>query len=62
MLILTRRFGERIMIGDDIVVKVIAMAGRNQVQIGIEAPRDVKVMREELIIRDRETGEEELRR
>lgn len=47
MLILTRRPGESIVIGDDIVVTVVE-AGRDQVRIGIEAPRSVAVHRKEV--------------
>lgn len=47
MLILTRRPGEALIIGDDIVVQVLDVRG-NQVRIGVEAPRDVAVDREEL--------------
>jgi len=47
MLVLTRKRGERIMIGDEVVITVIEVSG-DQVRIGIEAPRSVTVMREEL--------------
>ena len=47
MLILTRRVGERLMIGDDIAVTVLGVKG-NQVRIGVNAPRDVAVHREEI--------------
>jgi carbon storage regulator len=47
MLIITRRPGEKIMVGDDIVVHVIEIVG-NSVRIGIEAPRSVPVYREEI--------------
>ena len=47
MLILTRKEGELIAIGNDILVKVIAVHG-GQVRIGISAPRDVEVHREEV--------------
>ena len=49
MLVLTRRTGENLLIGDDIVVKVLGQKG-NQVRLGIKAPRDVTVLREELKI------------
>ena len=48
MLVLSRRVGERICIGDGIVVTVVSTRGR-QVQVGIEAPRHVPVLREELV-------------
>lgn len=50
MLILTRRSGETIAIGNDITVTVLGING-NQVRIGIEAPRDVPVHREEVAAR-----------
>ena len=47
MLILTRRVGERLMIGDDVSVTVLGVKG-NQVRIGVQAPKDVAVHREEI--------------
>lgn len=47
MLILTRKPGERICIGDDIEVTIISMRG-NQVRVGIAAPKEVAVHREEV--------------
>lgn len=47
MLILTRRIGETIQIGDDVSITVLAIKG-NQVRIGINAPREVSVHREEI--------------
>ena len=55
MLILTRRIGETINIGNDIKVTVCAING-SQVRIGISAPKEVKVLRQELVGRDREAS------
>ena len=61
MLILTRRVGETLMIGDEVTVTVLGVKG-NQVRIGVNAPRDVSVHREEIyerIKREQQTGQEE---
>ncbi len=47
MLILTRRVGETLIIGDDVKITVLGVRG-HQVRIGIDAPRDVSVHREEI--------------
>ncbi len=48
MLILTRRVGESLTIGDDIKVRVTRVRGQQQVQLGILAPDDVPICREEI--------------
>ncbi len=50
MLILTRRVGETLMIGDQVEVTVLGIKG-NQVRIGVKAPRDISVHREEVFER-----------
>lgn len=57
MLILTRRVGETLMVGDDVTVTVLGVKG-NQVRIGVNAPKDVSVHREEIYQRiQREKGQ-----
>ncbi len=60
MLILTRRVGETLMIGDEVSVTVLGVKG-NQVRIGINAPKDIAVHREEIydrIKREQESGQD----
>ena len=47
MLILTRKIGESIVIGDNILIKVVE-TGKNSIRIGIDAPREVVVLRQEV--------------
>lgn len=47
MLILTRRVGETLMVGDDVTITVLGVKG-NQVRIGVNAPKEVSVHREEI--------------
>lgn len=57
MLILTRRVGETIMIGEDITLTVLGMKG-NQVRVGVNAPCNVDVHREEIYQRIQEENSE----
>jgi len=56
MLILTRRVGETLMVGDEVTVTVLGING-NQVRVGVNAPKDIAVHREEIYQRiQREKG------
>lgn len=50
MLILTRKIGETVMIGEEVTVTVLGIKG-NQVRLGINAPKDIAVHREEIFVR-----------
>ena len=47
MLVLTRRVGEKLVIGENVTVTILGVKG-NQIRIGIDAPRDIQVNREEI--------------
>ena len=55
MLVLSRRLGERIVIGDDIVITVLEVRGE-VVRVGVDAPRHVQVRRQELLVELAETN------
>ncbi len=50
MLVLSRKPGERILIGDDVTITVVRI-GPNNVRLGIDAPRDMNIVREELCVK-----------
>ncbi|AAU36954.1 MULTISPECIES: carbon storage regulator CsrA [Basfia] len=58
MLILTRKVGESLLIGDDISITILNVRG-NQVKIGVNAPKDVSVHREEIYQRIKQAEEKE---
>lgn len=57
MLILTRKIGESLLIGDDVEISVLSVRG-NQVKLGVKAPKDVSVHREEIYHRIKAQAEE----
>ncbi|PJG86088.1 carbon storage regulator CsrA [Conservatibacter flavescens] len=59
MLILTRKVGESLLIGDDISITILNMRG-NQVKVGVNAPKDVSVHREEIYQRIKDSCDGEL--
>lgn len=59
MLVLSRRLGETLIIGDDIKITVLGISG-NQVRLGIAAPKEVTVHREEVYLRIKEEAQQPL--
>jgi len=59
MLILTRRVGESLMVGDDVTITVLGVKG-NQVRVGVKAPKDVAVHREEILNRIEDAAAQEV--
>lgn len=57
MLVLTRKRGERILIGDEIVVSVESVDRFGKVRIGVQAPREIAVHREEVAVHREEVAE-----
>ena len=57
MLILTRKVGEMIRIGDAVVIRVLEVRG-SQVRLGVDAPTDVRIFREEVYRAAQEKGEQ----
>ncbi|WP_260072463.1 carbon storage regulator CsrA [Nesterenkonia massiliensis] len=60
MLVLTRKVGEQVLIGDDVVVTVLEVRG-DGIKIGIDAPRSVKVQRREIVLSVADTNVEAAR-
>jgi carbon storage regulator len=58
MLILTRKTGETLVIGDDIIITLLGIRGQ-QVRLGIQAPKDISVHREEIYLRIQKEKNEE---
>ena len=59
MLILTRKVGESVLIGEDISITVLSVRG-NQVKLGVQAPKEVSVHREEIYQRIKQMKDEQL--
>ena len=59
MLILTRKVGESVLVGNDISITILSVRG-NQVKLGVEAPKEVSVHREEIYQRIKQMKDEQL--
>ena len=55
MLVLSRKLGEKVLIGDDIALTIVNITG-NRVQLGIEAPDTIRILRGELLLRERHSA------
>lgn len=53
MLVLTRRIGETLMVGDDVAITILNV-NRNQIKLGIEAPKDISIHRKEIFLKIQE--------
>lgn len=58
MLILTRKVGESLLIGDEISITILSVRG-NQIKVGVNAPKEVSIYREEIYQRIREAKDEQ---
>ena len=58
MLVMERKAGERIMLGDDIVITIVEVRPNGKVKVGVDAPKDLSVLREELLPKSSTTGGE----
>ncbi|VGM96130.1 Carbon storage regulator [uncultured Avibacterium sp.] len=58
LLILTRKVGESLLIGDEISITILSVRG-NQIKVGVNAPKEVSVYREEIFQRIREAKDEQ---
>ena len=56
MLVLTRKMGEAVHIGDDVLVRIISVRRGMEVKIGIQAPPEKLILREELVEREKRRG------
>lgn len=57
MLVLTRKSGEAIQIGDDIEISIVSVKG-DQVKLGINAPKDVEILRKEIVVQIQEENKQ----